>query len=266
MPVGGPTDCIDSIHANIQAVRCHGLRNGVIRIDSVYGGTGPYYYSLDGTTYSTFPFFDRLWAGDYTLWVRDAVGCVKIENLNVPEPELLEIQLSASDSTVNTGVPVELRASFSPEQTLIRKISWRPPQYFPEQNKLEQTVQLQETTTIAVEMLTKEGCSASAQLTIEVEKINYFFPNIIKPGSNADAYFTVFSEEGLHAVENLKVFSRDGALIFERSQFPPNDPLSGWNGKYRDRFVSPGVYPWTVILAFEDGHREQHSGSITVVR
>lgn len=54
---------------------CPGCLNGRILVMGL-GGTAPYQYSLNGTTYQTSNQFTNLGAGYYTVFVRDANGCV----------------------------------------------------------------------------------------------------------------------------------------------------------------------------------------------
>jgi hypothetical protein len=64
----------------------------------------------------------------------------------------------------------------------------------------------------------------------------------------------------------LQVFDRHGALVFERFDFWPNDPIQGWNGRRDGKFAAPGVYTWLAQIRFLDGHLEQQQGTVTVVR
>ncbi|HND89684.1 MAG TPA: hypothetical protein PK971_15230, partial [Saprospiraceae bacterium] len=52
--------CVDSVWWKVESVQCYGLRNGLLRVDTVFGGERPFYFSLDGQTFSTRPEFDRL--------------------------------------------------------------------------------------------------------------------------------------------------------------------------------------------------------------
>lgn len=261
----GYASCADSVGLKISSVQCYGLRNGIIRIDTVYGGEKPFFYSLDGQTFSTNPTFDHLWPGIYTLYVRDASNCVREWLVNVPEPEELRVYLIPDADTVTEGEPFRLNAIVTPESTPISAIEWRPPNLFQEQNMLTQMTRIYETTTFAVEIRTPYGCLARDQATVQVEKANLFFPNVIKPGSNQDAYFTIFSGEGVTRVVLMQVFSRGGGLVFERRDFAPNDPIKGWNGRWQGKYVQSGVYPWTAIVEYEDGRQKQFHGNVTVV-
>ena len=60
----------------IQQKTC--LINGSIHAINVSGGTAPYQYSINGTTYQASPIFANLGVGTYTIIIRDANLCTKI--------------------------------------------------------------------------------------------------------------------------------------------------------------------------------------------
>jgi PKD-like domain len=64
------------IQATISAFMGCGESNGSLQITNVTGGAGTYQYSIDGTTYNGNLLFDSLSEGDYTIFVKDALGCV----------------------------------------------------------------------------------------------------------------------------------------------------------------------------------------------
>lgn len=258
--------CIDSVHWEVQAVKCNGLRNGVIEIVKVYSEQPPFYYSLDGQSYSTRPVFDLLWAGEYTLYVRDATGCEQVYNVLVPEPEKLQVSLSIDDTSVVAGSWIQVTATVSPSGANLAAISWRPPGLFAVQNKLVQEIRLVEDTDIAIEIRNQNDCIARDNLSITVEQTNVYFPNVFAPGSSQDNYFTLFAGEGVERIALLQVFDRSGSMVYEKRNFYPNDPQSGWNGKWRGRQAPPGVYPWVAKVEFLDGNTRQFSGSVTLIQ
>ncbi len=68
-------------------VVCNGQNNGIITV-TPGGGVGPYAYSLDGITWQTGNSFS-LAAGNYTVRVRDANGCVITRVVPVTQPAVL---------------------------------------------------------------------------------------------------------------------------------------------------------------------------------
>lgn len=257
--------CPDSLRLHVFSVQCYGLRNGIIEVDTVFGGVRPFYFSIDGQSFSTNPVFDHLWPGVYTVFARDATGCVSHWQVTVPEPEELQVVLIADADTVAEGETVGLKASVAPEGIPLSAIEWRPPDLFSRHDTLFQKPRITETTTFAIEIRTAGGCIARDQATVEVEKTNIYIPNVIKPGSNQDAYFTLFSGEGIARIVEMRVYSRGGGLVFERKDFSPNDPIKGWNGRWQGKYVQSGVYPWIVVVEYLDGRRKQLRGNVTVV-
>jgi len=257
--------CVDSLWYKAEPVQCYGLRNGKIIVKKVFGGTAPYFYSIDGQSFSTNPEFDHLWAGNYTLSVRDATGCVKTIAIKLSEPSELELRLLASDSNIVAGKPLFLKALISPDTANLRFIQWRPPHLFSKQDTLQQQLIISESTNFALEIIDNNGCTARSHLTVTVAQTNIYIPNVIKLGSTQDAYFTVFAGEGVHQVLSLKVYSRVGATVFERLNFPANDPLIGWNGRWDGQKVQTGVYLWLADVELLDGSKAHFEGNVTVV-
>ncbi len=257
-------DCVDSIKWSVDPVQCNGLRNGILHIDSVFGGEPPYYFSLDGQSFSTRPSFDRLAAGAYNLRVKDNTGCTKEWAVLVTEPELLQVKLRTTDTLVVSGALFSLVAEVVPNVPL-QSITWRPPDLFPFPDNLVQTLSIQQNTTFAIEIQNEAGCIARDQVMVNVEETNLYFPNIIKPSSNQDAYFTLFAGEGVLRIGLLQIFSRAGDLVFERTAFSPNDPLKGWNGRANGKTVQTGVYPWRAVIEYLDGQVKHLWGTVTVV-
>ncbi len=75
-----------------------GLNNGTITA-TASGGTAPLQYSIDGTTYQAGNIFNGLAANTYTLYVKDANGCIKILPViiaNLPAPLLTATASPAS--------------------------------------------------------------------------------------------------------------------------------------------------------------------------
>jgi hypothetical protein len=255
----------DSVSVLVTPVQCYGLRNGAIKVEAVFGGALPYSYSLDGISYTTNPLFDRLWAGDYKLYVRDANGAAKHWPVKVKEPIELKVALVLSDSVVVAGEPLFVKAVLNLEKEFVQELEWRPPFLFPQGDLLEQTVYLEEKTQIAVRVRDKYGCTATDNKYVEVQKAKIFFPNVINPGSVSDAYFTAFAGEGVRKIVTMQVFSRSGATVFERQNFEPNSPLLGWGGAWEGQRVQSGVYPWRALIEYSDGKREAFEGTVTVV-
>lgn len=256
---------IDSVRTLVTPVQCYGLRDGIIEVDTVFGGVKPYHYSLDGQSYTTNPYFDRLWAGEYTLYVRDGAGTEGQWPVRVKEPAPLEVRLQATETVVVSGETVSLRALTNIEPEFLSEIAWQPAALFAHHDTLRQSVVVVAPAEFSVIIRDKNGCMASDRLSIEVSETQLFFPNVIKPGSEEDAYFTVFSGEGVRRVVTLQIYSRSGAMVFEHRDFQPNAPQQGWSGQWEGQAVQSGVYPYLVVVEFLNGKKQRYEGTVTVV-
>lgn len=256
---------MDTVLLNIKPVQCFGLRNGMIEVTEVIGKNPPYYFSLDGQSYSTRPVFDLLWAGEYMLYVRDSTGCVKAFPVLVSEPEELRVDLDINDTSIVAGELFQIKATVYPDTSTLSAILWRPPVLFPEQNQLVQSVKVVEDTDFAIEIRNSNGCIARDNLSVTLHQTSIYFPNAFNPSSNQDNFFTVFAGHGVDRVVYLQVYSRGGQLVYENRNFQPNDPLMGWNGKWHNRLAPPGLYVWIAEVEMLDGKREHYSGGVVLV-
>jgi len=67
-------------------------------------------------------------------------------------------------------------------------------------------------------------------------------------------------------VNHLRIFDRWGNLVFEKSNFLPNNPKSGWDGTSKGKRMSTGVYTYTADLLFLDGAVERYDGNVLLIR
>ncbi|SNR86953.1 T9SS type B sorting domain-containing protein, partial [Flavobacterium sp. ov086] len=78
-----------------------GNKDGIITASATGGWPGDYLYELRlGTTivkgYSTSPVFENLTAGDYTVYVKDGLGCEAFVDAKLTNPKPIDIQISAT--------------------------------------------------------------------------------------------------------------------------------------------------------------------------
>ncbi len=81
-------------HTNVS---CNALNDGTITINTVTGGTGTLEYTLNGENWKTLNTFTGLYAGTYTVMVRDANGCTGTESITLTEPNGFIINTTVID-------------------------------------------------------------------------------------------------------------------------------------------------------------------------
>ncbi len=257
---------IDALWLSADSVSCYGFSDGRVRVDSVSGGAAPFEFALTGQHFSTENIFEGLPAGAYDVQVRDAAGCTASASVVIQPPAAISLELSASAGQVTAGEPVVLLAEIQPAGQVLAGIQWLPADLFPDQNRLDQSIILNEDTRIQLSIETEKGCTDTASLRIEVRQRGVYLPNAFSPGRPGNDGFTAFGGAVLKEIRALRVFDRWGELVFERQHFAPNLPELGWDGRFRGKDLPPGVYAYHLELLFANGETQSFQGSVLLVR
>lgn len=94
----GPALLTTATHTN---VLCFGAATGSITVAVPAGGTPPYQYSLDNTTWQASNVFTGLIAGTYTVYFREWNGCSGQLSLTITEPQVLSANVNAIAALCN---------------------------------------------------------------------------------------------------------------------------------------------------------------------
>jgi len=114
----------------------------------------------------------------------------------------------------------------------------------------------------------ENGCTASDNVRIDVFiDRNLFVPNVFSPnGDQVNDYFMISSASGIKEIEELTIYDRWGALVFQAFHFPPDDPNQSWDGSMRGKLLNPGVYAYKLIARYIDGRPIVKFGDVTLIR
>lgn len=249
-------------------VSCFGDRDGRIVIAS-QGGTAPYLYSLNGLNYTGSSTLVGLYAGEYTLYVRDAKGCLWNGNATVNQPPALEVIIEqAPEISVNLGETVVLNA-YTLNNQGPAFITWEAPY----DGTLsctecdETTVYSENTITYEAVAIDSMGCEASAKVIVRIEKERIVLvPTAFTPnGDGQNDRLLVHGQEG-SLVLLFRVFDRWGELVYEARNFSINDPGTGWDGMFKGQLMNSGAFIWYAEVEFIDGLQLSYKGTTTLVR
>ena len=64
----------------------------------------------------------------------------------------------------------------------------------------------------------------------------------------------------------LRIYDRWGEVVYEIENIPPNTPELGWNGKFNNGDVLPGVYIYSIMIQYDDGAEELVKGDLTLLK
>ena len=83
-------------------ISCNGAGDGIIAVSGTIGGTSPYMYSIDGSTYGPGTTFSGLAPGTYSIYLQDVNGCTDtLFGLSLTEPAVLSATNTVSEVTCN---------------------------------------------------------------------------------------------------------------------------------------------------------------------
>ena len=251
-------------------VSCFGETDGVILIEGVQGGTPPFLYSLNNSPLTGTVLYTNLAPGNYDLLIQDANGCELNTSFVIDEPEELVVELGA-DTTILLGQTIELSLDNTvnfPDR--VEEINLSPsfldtvlcdncdgvmmPYY---------SFQYQMT------VIDSNGCRAADSRTVIVDRTRFvYIPNIFDPestGLNA-TFFIQAKENHVKNIQVFQVYDRWGAMVFEATDFLPNDPSIGWDGTVNGDIANPAVFVYYAVIEFIDGEIIVYKGDVTLMR
>jgi gliding motility-associated-like protein len=233
------------------------------------GGTPPYQYSLDGIHWNGSPRQIGLKAGIYTPFVKDGNGCIReLSPVEIQSRGALMVELG-DDFTIELGEDTQLHAVvtnnigpvefiWSSEDSIwLSCMDCADPfvdsLYY--QNGFE------------LYIVDSAGCSSEDRIVVLVEKIRkVFVPSGFSPNNDNENDLLLTHGQKEVKVLEFNVYDRWGELIYNAKDFALNDPQFGWDGKYRDKDLDPGVFIWTIEVEYIDGVKEFFKGNTTLIR
>lgn len=112
------------------------------------------------------------------------------------------------------------------------------------------------------------GCSASDTVCIKVfcEGTQVFIPNMFTPDNDGHNDKLIVRGKGIARVKAFLIFNRWGQLVFERSNFSPNDAGFGWDGSVKGTPAPPDVYVYTCEVVCENGVSYTYKGNVAIIK
>ena len=243
---------------------CDGFETGVISLESVSGGTAPYSYTLGNNPFSQETVYPNLSPGNYSYSIMDANSCEvdKVGNLEAPDIPIIEL---GDDLTVELGCDI-LIPSVTNGSNII-DIVWTENETLDCFNCLRPHAKPLNNTTYSVTVTSVDGCSATDQVSIVVDKVrDVYFPNAFSPNDDGiNDLFFIGAGKSVSQITSLQIFSRWGELVFDGKNMSPNDPLPGWDGKFNGQKMDTGVFLWEAEIEFIDGELISFNGDLVLI-
>lgn len=221
----------------------------------------------DGSTYSVQnpPPKTYTTAGTYTITTiaTNSSGCKDTTRQNIYVNPLPVITMP-SQLTITVGFAVTIPATYSPN---VNRWIWSPSSGLSCTNCPTPDAGPGDDTRYQVFVRDENGCTNIGAILVIVlcGKDNLFIPNTFSP--NGDGSNDVFYPRGrgLQRVKTLRIFNRWGEVVFEKRDFPVNDPGQGWNGAYKGQKAKADVYVYQAEVYCENGEIIRVDGNISLL-
>ncbi len=231
----------------------------------VNGGSAPYLYSLNGIQFQDQPSFFNLQPGIYTMAVQDSNGCTASVSATVDVPPVLGLFFPDSILTIDSGDSLFLHpaANFA-----VDSFFWQPVSGLDCPTCWEPSAKPVKTTVYQLFAYSEDGCEETAAVQIVVHSNRrIYIPNIFKPDQDGlSDTFILYSNGQVERITQMSIFDRWGNEVFSDKNLMPNALGAGWDGRYKGKPMSPGVYVYYFEVLFKDGTSDKYSGDVTLVR
>ncbi len=249
---------------DIDSPICYGDNDGRIEVVSMEGGEAPYMYSLNGSPFVSFNYFEFLSPGFYDIAVQDAKGCDYDTTVYIPAAEEFTIDIG-EDVEIELGDSVFINAL---SNMVIDTFFWTPEELLNCVDCLNPIAKPTTQSSIKFRAINEAGCVAIDYLNMFVRKdLNVYIPNVFSPnGDGINDTFTIFAGNSVEEIKEFKIFDRWGELLYTRENIQPNNIPDGWNGLLKGKELQNGVYIYFAEIIFVDGSSELMEGSFTMLR
>ena len=257
----------EPIAVNVQVtevidVICNGDATGTIIVMGE-GGTEPYEYSADGITFQNDPSLSNLPAGNYTITLRDAQGCLSTVEASIAQPIPLTVD-AGPDQTINLGFSTRIQAVSNDPDAIY---SWNIADSTNCAGCPAREVMPFVTTNLVVTVLDAQNCTATDSVTIFVNQVRpIYVPNAFSPNDDGlNDFLTIYSGPAVRQIKTFKVFDRWGSLVFETQDILANQETAGWDGTANGKPMNTGIYVYFAEVEFLDGVIELFEGDVLIV-
>ncbi len=169
------------------------------------------------------------------------------------------------DKTINVSQSIDLVPVIS---TDVISVIWSPTGSIFRSDYPAITVKPKVTTTYDVEVKNSGGCSSRDNVTVYVicNGSNVFIPNTFSPNGDGSNDLFYPRGKGLFSIKTARVFNRWGEVVYEKSDFMPNDASAGWDGTFKGKKLNVDVYIYTIEIMCDNNSILVFKGNIALIK
>jgi gliding motility-associated-like protein len=202
----------------------------------------------------------------YQVIGSDSKGCFKDTGYVPVKVYPIPTVNAGGDKNISVGREVQIVPQISKDVT---NVTWTPSTGIISNNESSSiTVKPLQSIEYTIRVKNEGGCSAEDKVSVYVlcNNSNVFVPNTFSP--NGDGANDIFYPRGsgIFKIQNLKVFNRWGEIVFEKSNFNPNDASAGWDGTFKGKPLPPDVFIYILQVVCDNNTALTFKGNIALIK
>lgn len=243
----------------VQHTTC-GNSNGQLTINAQDNGN-TLEYSINGTTFGSNATFEALAAGTYIFWVRYGGGNCLLSDTAVIAPSVPLVLDTLFTQNTACAVPsgvVSVQASADTSALITYQLG----------STSNSTGFFGQLSSGTYELLitTNTGCALGPLGATVSDSCSIYVPTAFSPNDDGhnDVFNLYYPSDNLEVL-SCTIYNRWGELVYEASNYSPLDATKGWNGMFRGKKASIGVYVY-IFRVSRQGVAWTLSGDVTLLR
>ncbi len=244
-------------------------------VDTIWGGSGgPYQFSVDFGVRLDPGTQIPVAGGIHVISFFDGKGCELADSsLNIIEPAPITVMFVPDEVEVQLGEELPLDPIIDGVDDSSRDtFLWTSIDRLILKGKslYDEILYTFESTRLGLTVIDTNGCSGIGYISVTIDpNRNVYVPNVFYPGnpSGTNTHFQPFAGIGAELINFCRIYDRWGEQLYNREKYLPENQLSeGWDGRYKGKYVNPGVYVYIAEVKFLDGRVLLYRGDVTVIR
>lgn len=169
------------------------------------------------------------------------------------------------DLTLSTGSTVQLNPVT--QNGPIVNWTWTPSAGLSCTNCPTPTLTVRDNSYYVLSVMNNYGCITNDTIFIFsfCKNAQVFIPNAFTPDGDGLNDVLMVRGKGVF-VKTFRIFSRWGELVFEKTNFNPNDLQYAWDGKIRGIPATPDVFVYTAEVICDNGVTYTYKGNTTLLK
>jgi gliding motility-associated-like protein len=145
---------------------------------------------------------------------------------------------------------------------------WKPNTNLSCNNCAQPIANIKDDVKYSIKVTNAYGCTASDTINIKVfcESTQVYIPNVFTPDGDGINDILMVRGKGINTVKSFRIFTRWGELVFERSNFSPNEKGNGWDGTIRGVKAPPEIYVYTCDVLCENNNSFIYKGNVAIIK